>query len=85
MVSPQIKKSFPSPKERLEMQRERELNVDTDDHQFIKFLKYKYSRDYNDWFLLINLGDIKLFNKKMICSITNPANFSSTLAVILFW
>ena len=37
---PKYKKSFPSLKERLEIQRDRKLNIDTDDPQFISFLKY---------------------------------------------
>ena len=37
---PKDKKPFPSLKGRLEIQRDRELNIDTDDPQFITFLKY---------------------------------------------
>ena len=37
---PKYKKSFPSLKERLENQRDRELNINTDDPQFITFLKF---------------------------------------------
>ena len=37
---PKDKKSFPSLKERLENQRDRELKTDTDDPQFITFLEY---------------------------------------------
>ena len=37
---PKDKKSFPSLKERLEIRRDRELNIDTNDPQFITFLKY---------------------------------------------
>ena len=36
---PKDKKSFPSLKEILEIQRDRELHIDTDDPQFITFLK----------------------------------------------
>ena len=44
------KKSFPSLKERLEIQRERELNIDNDDPHFITFLKYGIRKDCNEWF-----------------------------------
>ena len=36
---PKDKKSFRSLKERLEIQRDREINIDTDDSQFITFFK----------------------------------------------
>ena len=39
------KKSFPSLKERLEIQTDRELNIDTDDPHFITFLKYDIRKD----------------------------------------
>ena len=48
-VLPTNKKSLPNPKENWEVQRERELNVDTDDPQLNKFLKYGNRRDYNKW------------------------------------
>ena len=47
---PKDKKSFPSLKERLEIQRDRELNIDTDDPQFFTFLKYGIRKDCNEWF-----------------------------------
>ena len=78
---PKDKKSFPSLKERLEIQRERELNVDTDDPQFITFLKYGIRKDYNEWSLPRGIGEVKLFNKKLNCSVVIPANRSSTLMV----
>ena len=37
---PKDRKSLPSLKERLEIQRDRELNIDTDDPQYNTFLKY---------------------------------------------
>ena len=37
---PKDKKCFQSLKERLEIQRDREVNIDTDDPQVITFLKY---------------------------------------------
>ena len=80
---PKDKKSFPSLKERLEIQRERELNVDTDDPQFITFLKYGIRKDYNEWSLPRGIGEVKLFNKKLNCSVVIPANRSSTLMVNL--
>ena len=45
---PTDKQSFPNLKERLEIQKERELNVDTDNPQFTKFLKYGIRRDHNE-------------------------------------
>ena len=78
---PKDKKSFPSLKERLEIQRERELNIDTDDPQFITFLKYGIRKDYNEWSLPRGIGEVKLYNKKLNCSIVIPANRSSTLMV----
>ena len=80
---PKDKKSFPSLKERLEIQRERELNVDTDDPQFITFLKYGIRKDCNEWSLPRGIGEVKLFNKKLNCSVVIPANRSSTLMVNL--
>ena len=47
---PKDKKFFPSLKERLEIQRDRELNIDTDDPQFFTFLKYGIRKDSNEWF-----------------------------------
>ena len=78
---PTDKKSFPSFEERLELQRERERNVDIDDPQFIKFLKYGIRRDNNEWSLPRSPGGRIQFNRKLNCSITIPANFSSNLAV----
>ena len=80
---PKDKKSFPSLKERLEIQRERELNIDNDDPQFITFLKYGIRKDCNEWSLPRSIGEVKLFNKKLNCSIVIPANRSSTLMVNL--
>ena len=78
---PKDKKSFPSLKERLEIQRERELNIDNDDPQFITFLKYGIRKDCNEWSLPRSIGEVRLFNKKLNCSIVIPANRSSTLMV----
>ena len=78
---PKDKKSFPSLKERLELQRERELNIDNDDPQFITFLKYGIRKDCNECSLSRSIGEVRLFNKKLNCSIVIPANRSSTLMV----
>ena len=80
---PKDKKSFPSHKERLEIQRDRELNIDTDDPQFITFLKYGIRKDCNEWSLPRSIGEVRLFNKKLNCSIVIPPNRSSTLMVNL--
>ena len=77
------KKSCPSLKERLDLKRERELKVDLGDPQLITFFKYGMRRDYNEWSAPGSLGNIKLCNKKLKCSITIPANFSSNLTVNL--
>ena len=79
---PKDKKSFPSLKERLEIQRDRELNIDTDDPQFT-FLKYGIPKDCNEWFSPRGIGEVKLFHKKLDCSVVIPANRSSTLMVNL--
>ena len=65
------------------MQNEREMNVDTDNSQFITFLKKGIRRDRNEWSLPRRPGDIKIFNKKLNCSLSIPANFSSNLVVNL--
>ena len=80
---PTDKHSFPNLKQRLEIQKERELNVDTDNPQFIKFLKYGIRKDQNEWSFPRSLGDIKIFNKKLNCSLRIPANLSSNLIVNL--
>ena len=80
---PKDKKSFPSLKERLEIQRDRELNINTDDPQFITFLKYGIPKDCNEWSLPRGIGEVRLFNEKMNCSVVIPANRSSTLMVNL--
>ena len=80
---PTDKQSLPNLKERLEIQKEREMNTDTDNPQFIKFLKYGVRRDHIDWSLPRSLGDIMIFKKKLNCSVTIPANFNSDLVVNL--
>ena len=80
---PKDKKSFPSLKERLEIQRDWELNIDTDDPQFITFLKYGVRKDCNEWSLPRGIGEVRLFNEKLNCSVVIPANRSSTLMVNL--
>ena len=67
----------------MEIQRERELNIDSDDPQFITFLKYGILKDCNEWSLPRSIGEVGLFNKKLNCSIVIPANRSSTLMVNL--
>ena len=80
---PKDKKSFPSLKERLEVQRERELNIDNDDPQFITFLKYGIRKDCDEWSLPRSIGEVRLFSEKLNCSIVIPANRNSTLMVNL--
>ena len=67
----------------MEIQRERELNIDNDDPQFITFLKYGIRKDCNEWSLPRSIAEVRLFNKKLNCSIVIPANRSSTLMVNL--
>ena len=67
----------------MEIQRDRELNIDTDDPQFITFLKYGIPEDCNEWSLPGGIGEVKLFNKKLNCSVLITANRSSTLMVKL--
>ena len=71
---PKDKKSFPSLKERLEIQRDWALNIDTNDPQFITFLKYGIRKDCNERSLPRSIGEVRLFNKKLNCSIVTPAN-----------
>ena len=82
---PKDKKSFPSLKERLEIQRDRELNIDTDDPQFNTFLKngIRNRKDCNEWSLPRGIGEVRLFNEKQKCSVVIPANRNSTLMVNL--
>ena len=80
---PTAKQSFPNLKERIEIQKERDMNVDTDNPQFIKFLNYGIRTDHNEWSLPRSLGHIKISNKKLNCSLSIPANFSSNLVVKL--
>ena len=80
---PKHKKPFPSLKERLEIQRDWELNIDTDDPQFITFLKYGIRKVCNEWSLPRGNGEVRLFNKKLNCSVVILANRNSTLMVNL--
>ena len=59
------------------------MNVDNDNPQFIKFLKYGVGREHNEWFHPRRLGDIKISNKKLNWSLSVPPNFSSNLVVNL--
>ena len=80
---PKDKKTFPSLKDRLEIQRDRELNIDNDDPHFIIFVKYGVRKDCNVWYLPRGMGEVRLFNEKLNCSVVIPANRSSTLMVNL--
>ena len=75
------KKSFPSLKEGLETRRDREIKIATDDPQFIAFLKYGIRKNCNEWSLPGGIGEVRLFNKKLNCSVVIPTNRSSTLMV----
>ena len=80
---PKDKKSFPSFKERLEIQRDRELNIDTDDPQFITLFIYGIPKDCNERSLPRSIGEVRLFKKILNCSVVIVANRSSTLMVNL--
>ena len=80
---PKDKKPFASLKERLEIQRDQEFNIDTDNPQFITFLKYGIRKDCNGWSLPRRIGEVRLFKEKLNCSVVIPANRSSTLMVNL--
>ena len=67
----------------MEIQRNRELNIDKDDPQFITFLKYGVRKDCNEWSLPRGIGEVRRFNEKLNCSVVIPANRSSTLMVNL--
>ena len=60
---PKDKKSFAKLKERLQIQRDRELNIGTDDPQFITFLKYGIRKPCNEWSLPGGIGEVRLFKK----------------------
>jgi len=80
---PKDKKSFPSLNDRLEIQSDRELNIDTDDPQNITFLNDGIRRDCNEWSLPRSIGAVTLINKKLNCSVVITANRSSSLIVNL--
>ena len=69
---PKDKKFFPSLKERLEIQRDRDLNIETDDQQYITFLKYEIRKDCNGWSLPRSIGVVRLFNQKIELLCCNP-------------
>ena len=73
------KQSFLILKERLGIPKAREINVDTDNPQFIKILKFGVRRDNIEWSLPRSLGDIRIFNRKLNCSFSISANLSSNL------
>ena len=60
---PKDKKSFPSLKERLEIRKDRELNIDTDDPQFISFLENGIRKDCNERSLPRGIGEVRIFKK----------------------
>ena len=60
---PKAKKSFPSLKERLDIQRDRELSIDTDDPQYITFLRCGIRKDCIEWSLPSSIGEVRLFRK----------------------
>ena len=78
------KKSFPSLQEILEMQRDRDSKIDTDDSQLITFLKVGIHKDCNKRSLPKSNGKVRLFSKKLNCSVVIPANRSSFLTENLF-
>ena len=80
---PTDEQSFPNLKGRLEILKERKMNVDTDNLQFIKFLKYGVRRDHNEWSFPRSFGNIKIFNKQLNCSVSIFANPSSNHVVNL--
>ena len=82
-VSRKIKTSFPSLKEKLEFQRDRELKIDTYHPQYFTVFKYGIRRDSSERFLLRSIGEVRLFEKKINCSVVIPAIRSSSLLVNL--
>ena len=56
---------------------------ESDNRQFIKFLKYGIRGDHNEWSIPRNLGDIKTFNQKLNCSLGIATDFSSNLVANL--
>ena len=78
---PRNKKLFSNLKERFELQRDRQLNIEIDDPQFITFPKYGIRRDGNERFLPRSVGKIRVFNKRLKCSVLFPANRRYTLMV----
>ena len=80
---PKEKNWFPSLKERLEIQKSRENNIDTDDPKFIIFLKYGIRKDHNEWFLATPKPGIEIVNKKLNCSIVIPPDNCTAINVKL--
>ena len=80
---PKNKNSIPSLKERVEIQRDQELNIDTDDPQCITFLKYGIRKDCIESSFPRSIGEVKLFNKKLNCSVVIRANRSSSILMSL--
>ena len=78
-VLPTDKQSFHTLKERLEIQKARKLNVDTDNSQFIKFLKYGIRRDHNEWSFAEALETTMFLTKNL----TALSAFPQTLTQIL--
>ena len=80
---PKEKNWFPSLKERLEIQKSRENNVDTDDPKFIKFLTYGIRKDHIEWFLATPKQGIEIVDKKLNCSIVIPSDNCTAINVNL--
>ena len=80
---PEEKNWFPSPKQRLEIQKSREINVGTDDLRFITFLKYGIRQDHQKRFLATPQQGITLVNQKLNSSITIPPQSCPSLKINL--
>ena len=52
-------------------------------HIFFTFLKYGIRKDCNEWSLPRGIGEVRLCNEKLNCSVVIPANRSSTMMVNL--
>ena len=68
------KNSFPSLKDSLKILRYRALKIDTEDPQYITFLKYEIRKDCNEWSLPRCFGEVRLFNREIELFYCNPGH-----------
>ena len=80
---PMNAKMFFNLEEGSKLQRDWQVNIDTDDPQFLTFLQYGIHRNCKERSLLKSFGHFRIINKRLICFVLIPANGSYTLMVKL--